>query len=92
MSKTTQVVSLPNGNDLPEGLQEAIDRFFDIFRGNAKEVEEKLYSMLEDAITHEDHCTVYPTGDYLNVYRYTKKLIEALEPFTSNRRTEIWNN
>jgi len=89
MSQSTQRIILPGGGNLPEGLQEAIDRYFVYFDGSAKQLEAKLYSMLEDALVDEGHCTVYPPIEYLCVYRRTKELVEALEVYTSKRRIDL---
>ena len=93
MLTTTQKVSLPNGNHLPEGLQKAIDEYF-CYLTSSKEVETTLLSMMEDALCHEDggHVTAYPASNYIFLYRRTRELLETLESFTSKRRAELWNN
>lgn len=93
MSKTNQAVSLPNGgpNPIPEALQQGIDAYFRNFCGG-KQIEERLYSVMETAICNEESTDAATNADHLFIYRRTKELIELLESFTSNRRAELWKN
>lgn len=75
------------GTRMPKDYEDAIDAYFDAM-GGARDIEETLFVMLDNAINNEN-CLDEERSDALWLYRQHKEFIQKLERFRRIKQIKV---